>query len=153
MRCAVLPVRTQRQQRRSRRMLEAGRGARAEQMPGLDRVDAFVHGWIDAIGTGQTPARCIAVSDMSEKKEGSKLDKNGVVTHARSGPRAVCANTSRGNRSIAIATSWTPNTEGASLIAATIAGKEKDRCANTGLLRQDHVDVTFGIRSDNRQTA
>lgn len=38
-------------------------------------------------------------------------------------------------------------------ITASGVGYEKDRCANTGLLPQKSLDVLFGIRSDNRQTA
>lgn len=152
MRRAVLSVRTQRQQRRFRRILDAGRDARNERVSGLDGGDA--QAWILAIGTGQQPAH-----GMSDRKEGCQLNGNGVRTIVqayRAGERVVCANTSHATGSIVRAATRTPIADGLSLISASVAnhaGKEKDRCANTGLLRKGQLDVTFGIRSDNRQTA
>lgn len=152
MRRAILTVRTQRQQHRFRRILDAGRDARTWRALGLDRADAFPCGWIVAIGTGRQPAR----DDRSERKEGSQLNATGVVSNVgndRSGARTVCANTLQRAWSIPHATALTPTGNGSSLTTARVADKEKDRCANTGLLRKGQLDVTFGIRSDNRQTA
>lgn len=153
---AGLSVRTERRNGRAGRMLEAAVSVPGRFVSGFDRIRMSRKGQAAAIGAG-TPngsdRRAMCSGDEKER-EGCQHAECIVerMHHGRFGYRDMCANTSPVRESslrpfettIRISKTGRP---------MTVADKEKDRCANTGLLRKVSLVVTFGIRSDRRQTA
>lgn len=142
---AIMNVRTQRQYMRLRRILEAGSG--------FDRTSASGDGWAVAIGAGSGPKIEPGAHVMHMQMEVCQHDVwNGL--HEMGYPQIrSCTPTHR--RTTTPRNVWTVSTSDHGLpvtllapITASGESKEKDQCANTGLLRKKSWIVTFGIRSD-----
>ena len=148
-----LAVRTERRNQRSGRMLEAVPGGFPS---GLDRNRVNRKEQAAAIGAG-TPTgseRRAMCSGHRNEREGCQHAEYIVeqMHYGGFGYRDMCANTSPARESSLHPSETTIRTSKIGR-PMTVADKEKDRCANTGLLRKVSLVVTFGTRSDRRQTA
>jgi hypothetical protein len=150
MNSAIINVRTQRHCMRLRRILEAGTGKEAS---GFDRDSTSGNGWAFAIGAGSVPTDEPRAHVMKMQREGCRRSVCSVVQGTGYPNTGSCAPTH--HRSGMNQDVWTIHTSDHGLPmtplrlhTASGAGKEKDQCANTGLLRKESWIVRFGIRSD-----
>jgi|GEM_PF-2988991 len=153
-------VRTQRQGRRFQRILEAGKSFPGSWATGLDRSCMSGNGDAVAIGAGTVStdeplARHVHMKGRAANAERAMSPEGRILDEPKT---ATCAPTQARPRMIQTVMTARVNVHGLPMmrllpITASGVGNEKDRCANTGLLRQRSLDVSFGIRSDNRQTA
>jgi hypothetical protein len=113
-------------------------------------------GQAGAIGAGSHPPS--GTGETVSKEQGRDHQRKelstGVINREHTGGRANAC-TDRGSGAVTTGTSvnGTPMTRDLRMRVKHLPDKEKDRCANTGLLQEVSLVVTVGIRSDRRQTA
>lgn len=149
---ARINVRTQRHQMRFQRILDAGSKASGMSLSGHDRDRTPGSGWATAIGAGTA---------LRSGPQAREMQKKGRVANAeRAALSTPSANRKRGGAPTPLQTAARQDARRTRMSEQGLpvtprrpnitsgADKEKDQCANTGLLRKESWIVTFGIRSD-----